>query len=211
MFNSRQGFEGLLVFQDIFPSPTMDARTRFTLLDFVRILGGLLLCNAIASYFFTSSALWGYDDTKYVNSKYWIQQWKATDTVFTLKDMRESLYNNDQLLLSINRTVFDVSASPEIYHTEKSRSRYSQFTARDCTRMFINGCFDKTEQCTYDLRNLGYDKEYADDIIKQWVKFYENHPRYWKVGHLDTSEEEKATVDDIPEQCLDGIQFPSHL
>lgn len=60
-----------------------------------------------------------------------------------LSDAQLTLYNGtDQdlpILLAVNGTIYDVSASPHLYGPGGS---YSFFSGRDATRAFVTGCFD---------------------------------------------------------------------
>jgi predicted heme/steroid binding protein len=62
-----------------------------------------------------------------------------------------SLYNGTSpdlpIYLSINQTIFDVSASPQTYGPGGS---YHVFAGRDATRAFVTGCF--ADDTTSDLR-----------------------------------------------------------
>jgi len=62
-----------------------------------------------------------------------------------------SLYNGTSpdlpIYLSINQTIFDVSASP---HTYGPGGSYHVFAGRDATRAFVTGCF--ADDTTSDLR-----------------------------------------------------------
>jgi len=58
-------------------------------------------------------------------------------------DAELALYNGTDLklpiLLAVNGTIYDVSASPHLYGPGGS---YSFFSGRDATRAFVTGCFD---------------------------------------------------------------------
>lgn len=181
------------------------ARNQFTLLDVLRILSGLILFNALLSYTFTSSTMWGYEG-RYVNTNYIRHVLKGSpQTKFTPKTLLETTQQTGQLLLSIDRKVFDVSSNPEMYDPQSVSARYSTFVGQDCTRMFVNGCFNETSQCTWDLRNMGFEEDWVTQRVESWLKFYTENPHYWQVGYLDVGELETY---DIPEQCLTGVSFP---
>ena len=70
-----------------------------------------------------------------------------------LTDAQLALYNGTDpslpILLAVNGTIYDVSASPHLYGPGGS---YSFFTGRDATRAFVTGCFQ--EDLTGDLRGV---------------------------------------------------------
>ena len=171
-------------------------------LDILRVCSGIILFNALLSYFFTSTTLWGYNDTKYVDWNYLSYKLKGSPQInYTI----ESLFNEkERYLISINRTVFDVTLNKEMYDPSSITARYSIFKGKDCTRIFINGCFHDLNQCTWDLRNTGYDNDYIENTIIHWLDYYNNHPLYWKVGKLEVDENTS-----IPEKCMNGLMYPS--
>lgn len=181
-----------------------EVSNEWSMLDLLRVISGLLLLHAILSYWFTSSTMWGYTG-KYIDSNYLIHRLKLSPmTVFTIDSLWDEVQNSDRLLLSINKTVYDVTASYATYNPKSITSTYGVFVGRDCTRMFVNGCFADLSQCTWDLTNIGYDESYVNKVVEQWEKFYEKHPKYWKVGYLDISNDNRNT----PAQCLNGKKYP---
>lgn len=180
-----------------------DVRTRINFFDFLRIFSGLLLLNAILSYVFTSSTTWGYEG-KYVNASYLCHFVKGLpQQEFTLESLKDEV-NSGRLLLSIDRNVFDVSANQQMYNIQYG-SRYSIFIGCDCTRMFVNGCFNNFEQCTWDLRNIGIDGDIVNESVRRWVEFYRNHPKYWQVGYLNIGDINTYT---LPQPCVSGLKYP---
>lgn len=181
------------------------ARTKFNLLDVLQILSGLIFLNAILSYYFTSSTLWGYEG-KFLDKNYLLFFFKGCPQKrFTPESLLQETKNTNRLLLSINKKVFDVTSNPEMYDPNLITARYSRFIGYDCTRMYINGCFKDSNQCTWDLRNIGYDENWVNKSVAHWEKFYASNPKYWQVGYLD--------IDDIgnyemPEKCLNGMKYP---
>lgn len=177
------------------------SRSSFLFLDFVRIFAGILILNAILSYTLTSSPTWGYNG-KYLNPNYltYIIRGSPQD-IFTVSSLAQSCQEKKKIYLSVNGTVFDVSANAEMY---SSGSRYNVFIGKDCTRLFVNGCFHKEDQSTWDLRNIGVDPEIVNKRIESWIKYFENHPEYWKVGVLDFSD---SITTKPPEVCLEGVMY----
>ena len=62
---------------------------------------------------------------------------------YDLTDAQLSIYNGTDptlpILVAVNGTIYDVSASPHFYGPGGS---YSFFAGRDATRSFVTGCFD---------------------------------------------------------------------
>lgn len=172
-------------------------------IDTLRIISGLLLFNAISSYVFTGTSTWGYKG-KWTDTEYLYHRLRGSPLrKYTIESLEASLHST-RYLLSINKQVFDVTAGGDTYNPHKKlKSKYSTFVGRDCTRMFINGCFHDMEQCTWDLRNIGFDNEWVEKTVDHWVRFYENHPRYWKVGYLEAD-----SPNEEPKQCLSGVRYP---
>lgn len=195
------------LFHKGFSSTRDHMRTAVGVLDVLRVLSGLLLLNALLSYFITGSQLWGYEG-KYTDMAY-IRHVLSGSPLrnYTLADLRYELNAHNRLLLSINRTVFDVSSNPKTYDPRsKLSSQYKLFVANDCTRLFVNGCFKDADQCTWDLRNTGFDDVYVDQVIQKWLNYYEQHSFYWKVGYLQLTPEQENQ--EPPMQCLDGLRYP---
>lgn len=181
------------------------ARTRFNLLDILQIIGGLILLNAILSYLITSSTTWGYGG-RYLDPHYYKHVLKGyPQKEYTAESLLEETQNSGRLLLSINRQVYDVTSNRALYDSNYVTARYASFVGRDCTRMYLNGCFGNSEQCTWDLRNIGYTEKWVNQSVDHWVRFYENNPRYWRVGYLNVGNESEYP---IPEKCMDGVKYP---
>lgn len=180
-------------------------RDRLTLLDVLRILSGLILLNALLSYAFTSSTMWGYEG-RYLDTAYLHHILRGSPQKrFTPQSLLEETKRTGRLLLSIDRKVFDVSSNREMYDPARITARYSTFVGHDCTRMFVNGCFKDINQCTWDLRNIGFDEDWVNKRVQHWLKFYHDNPYYWQVGYLDVDSSE---LPEAPEQCLTGFHFP---
>lgn len=181
-----------------------ESRSSFSFLDFLRIFAGILFFNAILSYALTSSPTWGYSG-KYLNPNYLAYVICGSPQVtFTVSSLAQSYQEKNKLYLSVNGTVFDVSANSDMYSTG---SRYNVFIGKDCTRLFVNGCFHKEDQSTWDLRNIGVDLEIANNRIDSWVNYFENHPEYWKVGVLDLTD---PVTTEPPEVCFEGMMYSSN-
>lgn len=123
----------------------------FSVLDILRVLGGLALLSAGLSYLSTSgeSMTWGY------NAKWTrLREWKnAIKPQVHLTDMELLQYDGTNpskpIYLALNGTIYDVSVSPQTYGPGGS---YHFFAGRDAARAFLTGCFQ--EDAVPDLRGV---------------------------------------------------------
>lgn len=123
---------------------------------------------------------------QYTNPNWWLQHLKSPLNLtesqlasFDGRDWSESDRNGiwrrkSPLYLAINGSVYDVSASPELYGPGGS---YAFFTGKDGARAYITGCF--ATDLTHDLRGVPRE-EWIE--LRAWRLFYETHPKYFKVG-----------------------------
>ncbi|CUM66106.1 uncharacterized protein PRCAT00003761001 [Priceomyces carsonii] len=173
---------------------------RFSVIDIIRIFGGLLVLNALLSWWFTSSSTWGYYG-KWLDPSY--LKFRAFPSYLNLTLEELSMYNgsdpNLPIYVAVNGSVFDVSSSREIYGPKGGV--YAKLSGTDSARVFVTGCFHRPDQFTYDLRGL--DPEEADNDIRQWHNFYANHANYWLVGIVT----HEKIIGDPPEPC-EHIKFP---
>lgn len=180
---------------------TSTGDSKFTLLDVIRIIGGLLLLNAFLSWWFTSTGTWGYDG-KWLDIRYLQFQLRRDYVNLTLDELK--LYNGKNpkypIYLAINGKVYDVTYGRDIYGPN---GPYEFFSGRDSARAFVTGCFDKPDEFTHDLRGL--DQEEAMHDITSWQRFFENHPHYWYAGIVTHKPIEK----DIPSPC-EHKKFPGY-
>lgn len=125
----------------------------FSVLDVLRILGGILILSSGLSYLSTSgeSMTWGYN-------AWWTRarEWKKLVTPqISLTDAQLALYNGADpqkpIYLALNGTIYDVSSSPQTYGPGGS---YHVFAGKDAARAFITGCF--AEDAVPDLRGAEY-------------------------------------------------------
>lgn len=180
---------------------TMDNRNKFGLLDILRIVSGLLLINALLSWHFTSTSTWGYDG-KYVNLRYLNHLVRSKPVNFTMEELAK-YDGTDRALpiyLAINGSVYDVSASPQIYGPQ---GPYRFFSGRDAARAFVTGCFHKKDEFTYDLRGLNSLE--AEKDLRAWQDFFANSGKYFFVGTV----EHPPLTEDPPELCS-GAKYPHH-
>ncbi|PWY95340.1 cytochrome b5 [Aspergillus sclerotioniger CBS 115572] len=203
------------------PSNNNNARG-ISILDFLRVLATLIIATLGLSYYMTGSesVLFGY--------RPWFTRWPVVlryiEGPLTLTPSQLSLYNGTDLTLpiylSVNGTIFDVSANPLVYG---AGGHYNFFTGKDATRAFVTGCFK--EDLTPDMRGVEEMFIPIDDpeeekklssgerktrreqdlriarqrIAKQvahWEGFFRNHKRYFEVGKVvgieEFVEEERA-------------------
>lgn len=141
-----------------------------SVLDVLRIIGGVLLLSSGLSYLSTSgeSMTWGYN-------AWWTRarEWKGIIVCSThvphhpsqsthqtlqkpevhLTDAELAAYDGSDptkpIYLALNGTIYDVSASPSTYGPGGS---YHFFAGRDAARAFLTGCFQ--EDAVPDLRGV---------------------------------------------------------
>ncbi|CAH6723289.1 hypothetical protein CLIB1444_14S00760 [[Candida] jaroonii] len=170
---------------------------RFTFLDILRILSGILLINAVLSYWITSSTTWGYDG-KYINPRYyWFQLGGQVN--LTLAEL--SHYDgtdNRPIYVAINGSVYDVTSARHIYGP---KGPYRFFSGKDAARAFVTGCFNKPDEFTYDLRGLDPEEARAD--VRKWQEFFGGNAKYWYVGVVQHEE----ITGDVPGEC-EHMKFP---
>ncbi|KAH7040709.1 uncharacterized protein B0I36DRAFT_260107 [Microdochium trichocladiopsis] len=181
-------------------------------LDILRVLSFLFLASCGLSYLVSGGEtfFWGMKNPpKYLQKQYWAAQW-AGPTYLTLEELAQ--YNGKDetkpLYIAINGTIFDVSSNRRTYGPGGS---YQYFAGTDAARSFVTGCF-ATDQ-TADMRGvedmfLPLDDPEVDrhwtpsqlvelkkqeleearkrvhDGLAHWVGFFENSPRYHKVGYV---------------------------
>ncbi|GMG40559.1 unnamed protein product [Ambrosiozyma monospora] len=181
-----------------------EEKIRFSVIDILQLLSGLLLLNAVLSYFFTSSTTWGYDgkwiDPRYV---YFVTTHPFNYPTFTVDEFAKYDGTDPRLpvYVAVNGTAFDVTVNRGMYD---AGSRYHFFAGHDCSRVLVNGCLHRPDQFNADLRGL--DQKLIDRKLKGWLKYYEHHPRYWVVGTVVQNE---GWLDgEPPAVCDDGLEFP---
>lgn len=171
----------------------LDETDTFSLLDWLRILGGLLFFNSVFSWIFTRSTTWGYRG-RLLNHRYIAFSLFGNYVNLTLEEL--SSYNGSDktlpIYLAVNGSVYDVTNGRDFYGPG---SPYHCFSGRDATRAFVTGCLDKFDELTYDLRGLDYEE--AKQSVKEWQNFYSLNPQYWYVGVVN----HEGIEGDIPSPC----------
>lgn len=170
-----------------------------SLLDIIRILGGFLLLNALASWYFTATTTWGYRG-KWLNYRYVRLRLQQGDLNFTLEEL--AAYDGHDpskpIYVAVNGSVYDVSSASRIYGQGGS---YNRLAGKDAARVYVTGCFGIAEQYTHDLRGLDPDEAHRD--IKKWQRFYESNSNYWLAGHVT----HPPLKNDPPEPCQ-HVKYP---
>ncbi|KAI1936233.1 hypothetical protein LOZ66_004690 [Ophidiomyces ophidiicola] len=220
---------------------------KMTVIDVFRLLFLLLLASSGLSYFITGdSVTWGVKPqfarwsailSRLVWEPFLLCGWLCwlllTESVqrgpVLLTPSELSLYNGTSpdlpIYVSINSTVYDVSASPHAYGPGGS---YSFFAGRDATRAFVTGCFE--EDLTPDMsgveemfipieddddsvvekalskaakkirreRELREARQMVYKQVKHWVDFYGKNDKYFYVGTLVS--EQKGENPDIKQE-----------
>ncbi|KAF4550665.1 Cytochrome P450-like protein 89 [Elsinoe fawcettii] len=115
-------------------------RSSISLLDILRILGGIALLNTALSYYITKDPfLWGQRPWWASPSK--VQQWLNGPLLLT--DAELAAYDgtdpNKPIYLALNGTIYDVTAGRNYYGPG---GMYGFFSGKDASRAFITGCFD---------------------------------------------------------------------
>ncbi|RAH73187.1 putative heme/steroid binding domain protein [Aspergillus aculeatinus CBS 121060] len=190
-----------------------------SILDIIRVLATLVIASCGLSYYMTSSEslLWGY--------RPWFTRlpvlMRFLQGPLTLTPAQLALYNGTDptlpLYLSVNGTIFDVSANPLVYGPG---GHYNFFVGRDATRAFVTGCFQ--EDLTSDLtgveemfmpiddpaelaalpsgerkkrheQDVRYARGRIDRAVAHWQGFFRNHKRYFEVGRVVGLEEVAAS------------------
>ncbi|KAF2642190.1 hypothetical protein P280DRAFT_396832 [Massarina eburnea CBS 473.64] len=133
------------------PTPPSTRGGGLSLLDILRVLGGILFLSSGISYLSTSgeSMTWGYNP-------WWTRarEWKGVfNRPISLTDTQLLAYDGTDatkpILLALNGTIYDVSASPTTYGPGGS---YHFFAGRDAARAFLTGCF--ATDAVPDLRGV---------------------------------------------------------
>ncbi|KAF5099892.1 hypothetical protein D0Z00_001484 [Geotrichum galactomycetum] len=183
----------------------------FNVLSIVKTFFALIALNLLLSYFITGTVFWG-SDSKFMNPRY--LKYIASDPfghgthVFTMDELAQYSGRNydlnhrggdQQILLSFNGTVYDVTDNPGSYGP---LGGYVFFTGTDATRAFVTGCFKS--DLTHDLRGL--DPTTTAEIVAGWTRFFRKSPKYWQVGTVILPSVEGLP---IPEPCVKGAPQPA--
>lgn len=150
----------------------------FGVVALLQILGGLLVLNALLSYWCTGSATWRYTG-RWLDPRFHAH-WFRHSLNMSLAEL--ALYNGSDaalpIYIAINGSVFDVTRSPHLYGPG---GPYAFFAGRDAARAFVTGCFSKPDEFTHDLRGL--DPLEAAAQVQGWTEFFSGG-KYWRVGSV---------------------------
>ncbi|KAF1998413.1 hypothetical protein P154DRAFT_495451 [Amniculicola lignicola CBS 123094] len=130
---------------------TDPAKQGVSVLDVLRVLGGIVLLSCGMSYLTSSgeSMTWGYNPW-WTRAREWKGLWNPT---VSLTDTQLLAYDGTDptkpIYLALNGTIYDVSISPGTYGPGGS---YHFFAGRDAARAFLTGCFQEDQ--TPDLRGV---------------------------------------------------------
>lgn len=172
------------------------ARTRFTLLDIVQMLAGVLVLLLAVGKAVTGSVTWNVNSSSFLNtspstnpkpapaSEYWHKH--ALDIPRRFSAEKLSNYtglDGRPILIAVNGTIFDVSSRPGFYGP---RGAYRRFAGRDCSRSFAYTMWSMQglrEPCTNNLTGL---TEEEIGRVTGWREYFEK--KYTVVGWCDFSE-----------------------
>lgn len=134
-------------------------------------IAALLLLTFLTSQLITQSWLFGYE----IN---WNKVIPRKQIYLTEQELKryDGSDPNLPIYVAIDGHVFDVSPGRDYYGPGGS---YHFFAGRDAARAYTTGCFET--HLTHDLRGLSPDQ--IKDV-EGWVKFYLDHPKYFKVGRV---------------------------
>ncbi|KAI0974749.1 putative heme binding protein [Xylaria arbuscula] len=180
--------------------------------DILRVISFLVFASCALSYLISGGETftWGMKHPpKYLQTDWWKAKFRGP---LYLTPAELATYDGTDetkpLYLAINGTIYDVSSNRRTYGPDGS---YRYFAGVDAARSFVTGCFgdDRTadlrgvEEMFLPLDDPAIDahwsaaelavlkrKERADalqrahDGLLHWVNFFENSPKYNKVGYL---------------------------
>ncbi|SCV04882.1 LANO_0G13498g1_1 [Lachancea nothofagi CBS 11611] len=191
MLRKRATYEKAIVFpndNEILDEDDNGARTRFTWLDVLRIVGGLVLLGLIAGKFMTDSVTWNYWsrsrslETLRQIPKFWDGQTLPLE--FSLEQLHTFDGSNPEtpVLLAIEGHVFDVSRKSGLYGP---RGAYHRFAGTDCSRAFSYRLWSMQglrEPCSSDLSGLSPEGLHRVD---EWLEFFQH--RYPYIGYVKST------------------------
>ncbi|KAI1817095.1 putative heme binding protein [Poronia punctata] len=181
-------------------------------LDVLRVLSFLILASCALSYLISNGETftWGMKNPpKYLRTDFWTAKFRGP--IYLTPAELAAYDGTDEskpIYLAINGTIYDVSANRRTYGPDGS---YRYFAGVDAARSYVTGCF--AEDRTPDMRGVEdmylplddpavdshwtpeelaalKEKERADalkrvhDGLLHWVKFFEDSPKYPKVGYV---------------------------
>ncbi|KAI1275739.1 putative heme binding protein [Xylaria sp. FL0933] len=195
--------------------------------DILRVISFLVFASFALSYLISGGETftWGMKHPpKYLQADWW--KAKLRGPIYLTPDELATYDGTDEtkpLYLAINGTIYDVSSNRRTYGPDGS---YRYFAGVDAARSYVTGCF--AEDRTADMRGVEEmylplddpevdshwspeelaalkEKERAEalkrvhDGLLHWVNFFENSPKYPKVGYLKRP---KNWLDSEPRRAL---------
>ncbi|KAI1737175.1 putative heme binding protein [Xylaria scruposa] len=180
--------------------------------DVLRVISFLIFASCALSYLVSSGETftWGMKHPpKYLQKDWWKSKFRGP-LYLTLEELAtyDGKDETKPLYLAINGTIYDVSSNRRTYGPEGS---YRYFTGVDAARSYVTGCF--AEDRTADMRGveemylplddpevdshwspaelaalkekeLEEARQRVHDGLLHWVRFFENSPKYPKVGYV---------------------------
>ncbi|KAI9726351.1 MAG: hypothetical protein M1828_001625 [Chrysothrix sp. TS-e1954] len=117
----------------------------FSLVDALRAVFAVVLISTLGSYLTTrgESWIWGYERPWWTQPKM-ISAAMQSPLLLTNEELAayDGSDSSKPILLGLNRTIYDVSASPAVYGPG---GMYSSLAAKDASRSYITTCFDPKE------------------------------------------------------------------
>ncbi|TFK29272.1 cytochrome b5 [Coprinopsis marcescibilis] len=168
------------------PDPT--AVEEVGVLGLLKFLVICLVIGALAGKFVTGSYTWDYQSKWLTLKQYMPRNERLFSEVYLAKFNGED--PGKPIYISIDGEVYDVSAGSSY----KRGGSYDILAGREGARAFATGCFK--EHMTHDTRGLDEEERQG---LEHWKNFYNNHPKYWKVGRLALQPIDPKSP--IPEHC----------
>ncbi|SCU98713.1 LADA_0H14906g1_1 [Lachancea dasiensis] len=160
------------------------ARTRFTILDIIRMVCGLILIGFFAKQLIPGifGRFWSRETTGEgpgIVPAYW-RDYKLP-LEFSHRQLRDydGTRSDTPILLAIKGKVYDVTRKSGLYGP---RGTYRQFAGADCSRAFSFSLWSMRglrETCSDDLTGLSTE---ARQRVDEWARFF--HERYPCVGEV---------------------------
>jgi len=185
-------------------------RPRLTLLEILRTITLLLLLSGLVSWFITrDNVFFGANRPKALHISYWKS---LIASPVSLNDTELRAYDGSDptkpIYLAVNGSIYDVTPGARFYGPGGS---YHFFAGADGSRAFVTSCFES--DINPDLRGveemfmptstpeidalfttaelavrLEQERRHAGEAaykaLKHWVDFFENSPKYAKVGRV---------------------------
>lgn len=195
--------------------------------DVLRVLSFLVFASCGLSYLISGGESFTWNmraPPKYLQVDWWKSQFKGpiylTPTELAQYDGKDE---TKPVYLAINGTIYDVSSNRRTYGPGGS---YQFFAGADAARSFVTGCFaedrtpdlrgteemylplddpavdshfSKAELAAIKERELKEAQEKVYEGLLHWVRFFENSPKYPKVGYV---KKDKNWLDKEPRKKL---------